>query len=217
MTSQPPGGRRRAHGSVGDALDAVRANSAGKSRGEIEQLLRDELAARGIELPEPLICSAADVLARPRGLLGHLRMLRFGVRALAAMASAASAISDVLEGADPGVGAVSDPAERPSAWVDVILDDDGRSALRSRRARLGLLAGARDQMAVRLEQHESPRSDIVVYAYVDADRVGTLVREDGVRYVPAISAARARGGRGLLTLGISTVEQDAQPRLRIAR
>jgi hypothetical protein len=52
---------------------------------------------------------------------------------------------------------------------------------------------------------------------VDEFRVGTLTRRDGARYLPAISAARERGERGLLTLGLSTVEHDGQPRLRIAR
>lgn len=215
MTGPPP--RRDRRTDLKDAIDAVRANSAGKSRDEVEQLLRDELAERGIDFPEPLIGAAADVLAHPRGprgLLSQARMLRFGMRTLAEMAAASTALSDVL--AERGVRATKDPADRMSAWVDVLLDEDGQGVLRSRRERLSLPADARDQVAVRLQRVETAPSGTVVAAYVDELRVGTLTRKDGLRYLPAIAAGRERGERGLLTLGLSTVAHDAQPRLRIA-
>lgn len=216
MTSPPPGGNRRTSDRMREAFDAVRANCEGKSRDEIERLLRDELAARGIEIPDSLIRPAADVLGSPRWLRGQIRMLRFGLRMLAVIDSESRAISDIFTGADPGVGAIKDPADPTSAWVDVVLDDDGKSALRMRRERLRLVAGARDQVAVRLERNETAVSGSLVDAYVDGDRVGTLTHGDGLRYLPAISAGRQRGERGLLTLGICTVEQDSRPRLRIA-
>src|SRR5215467_10776492 len=152
MSGPPPRGDHDTSGAIKDALDAVAANCYGKSRDEIEELLRDELAARRIEIPETLIRSAADVLARPRGVSGPMRMMRLALRTLTSMASAAAAMSDMLSGADPGLGAIKDPADRTSAWVDVVLDDEGRATLRSRRARLGLQASVGDQVAVRLER-----------------------------------------------------------------
>jgi hypothetical protein len=215
MTSPPPRRNRRAD--MKDAIDAVRANCAGCSRDEVEQLLRTELAARGLDSPEPLIGAAADVLAHPRSpraLTGYARMMRFGLRTLAEMVSSSDALSDFLT--DHGVGAIKDPADQTSAWVDVLLDDDGKGVLRLRRERLSLPAGARDQVAVRLQRVETGTTGGVVAAYVDELRVGTLTRKDSVRYLPAVAAGRERGERGLLTLGLSTVERDAQPRLRIA-
>jgi len=214
MTFPPP--RRDRRTAVQDAFAAVRANCAGKSRKEVEQLLRDELTGRGAEFPESLIRASADVLARPRGLPGQLRMLRFGLRALTATASEANAISRILSGADPGIGAIKDPADPASSWADVILDGEGKSALRTRRERLGLLTGVRDQVTVRLERIDTGSSGSSVAAYVDEHRVGTLAHTDGLRYLPAISAGRERGERGLLTLGLSTVEHDGRLRLRIA-
>jgi hypothetical protein len=214
MTDPPP--RRDRRNLIDEAFDAVRANSAGKSRAEVEQLLRDELSARGIDFPDYLIRRAADVLAHPGGVLGKVRMLRFGIAALAELAAKANALSDLLTGADPGVGAVEDPADRASAWVEVILNADGKGVLRSRRARLGLLAHERDQVAVRLQRSETATAGTVVAAYVDDFWVGTLGHRHGLRYLPAISAARERGERGLLALGVSTVEPDAEPSLRIA-
>jgi hypothetical protein len=213
MTDPPPWRGRRTP--FNDAFDAVQANCAGKSRDEIEQLLRDELTARGVDFPESLIRRAADVLAHPHGLPGKVAGLRFFLRFLAEVSAASDALSDFLT--NQGVGAIKDPADRTSAWVDVLLDDDGNGVLLSRRARLGLPAGARDQVAVRLQRVEPAAARGVIAAYVDEFRVGTLTRRDGARYLPAISAARERGERGLLTLGLSTVEHDGQPRLRIAR
>ena len=212
MTGPPPRGHRRT--AVSDAFDAVRANSAGKSRAEVEQLLREELAERGVEFPESLIGAAADILAHPRGLRSQVAALRFVLRALAAWHSASSRLTESF--ADTGFGAIKDPADRTSAWVDVLLDDDGKSVLRSRRARLGLRADARDQVAVRLQPVETAASGGVVAASVDELRVGTLTHKDGLRYLPAIAAGRERGERGLLTLGLCTMDHDAQPRLRIA-
>jgi hypothetical protein len=51
MTGPPPG-RDRCTG-IKDAIDAVRAKSAGKSRDEIEQLLRDELVDRASSFLNP--------------------------------------------------------------------------------------------------------------------------------------------------------------------
>jgi hypothetical protein len=212
VTGPPPGRDRRT--GIKDAIDAVRAKSAGKSRDEIEQLLRAELVERGVDFPESLIRAAADVLAHPRGLRGQVAALRYAVRSLAALHSASSTLTDGFAAA--GVGAIKDPADRTAAWVDVVLDDNGRDALRSRRARLSLPANARDQVAVRLQRVEAATSDSVVAASVDELRVGTLTHADGVRYLPAIAAGRERGERGLLTLGLSTMGHDAQPRLRIA-
>jgi hypothetical protein len=214
MTGPHPGRDRRS--AVKDAFDAVQADCAGKSRDEIEHLLSDELTARGVDLPESLIRAAADVLARPRGLRGRVNVLRYLLRTLAEVAAASNALSEMLTGAHPGAGAIKDPADRTSAWVDVILDENGTSTLRSRRERLGLAAGVRDQVTVRLERAGTATSGALVAAYVDEHRVGTLTRRDGSRYLPALSAAQERGERGLLTLGLSSVEPDAQPRLRIA-
>ena len=126
-------------------------------------------------------------------------------------------LSDILTGADPGAGPIKDPADPTSAWVEVILDDDGKGVLLTRRERLGLMADVRDQVAVRLERNESTTPGSSVGAYLDDHRVGTLSHKDGLRYLPAISAARDRGERELLTLGIATVDDRAQPRLRIAQ
>lgn len=70
MTDPLPERDRRTD--IWDAINAVRANCAGKSRDEVEQLLRDELSQRGIDYPESLIRPAADVLSHPRGLLGQV-------------------------------------------------------------------------------------------------------------------------------------------------
>ena len=211
MTGPPPQGHRRT--AVSDAFDAVRANSAGKSRAEVEQLLRDELAERGVELPDPLIQAAAEVLAHPRGLRGQMAAVRFFLRSLAELDAASRKLSDSF--AATGVGAIKDPADRTAVWVDVILDDDGKTVLRARRARLSLPADARDQVAVRLQPVETATSGSVVVVAVDELRVGTLTDKDGLRYLPAIAAGRERGERTLLTLGLSTVERDGQLRLRI--
>jgi hypothetical protein len=212
MTDPPPWRERRSP--VKDAFDAVRANCAGKSRDEVEQMLRNELAERGVDVPERLISAAAGVLAHPRGLLGQVRVLRFGVTAVAEWVAASDALSDFLS--NHGVGAIKDPADPTSTWVDVILDEDGKGVLRSRRERLSLPAGARDQVAVRLQRVETATSGTVVAAYVDEFRVGALPRRDGRRYLAAIAAGAERGERRLLTLGLSTAAQDGQPRLRIA-
>jgi hypothetical protein len=214
MSGPRPGRDRRS--AVKDAFDAVQANCAGKSRDEVEQLLRDELTARGVDFPESLIRAAADALARPVGLHGQVAVLRYFLRALAETASASNALSEMLTGAHPGAGAIKDPADRTSAWAEVILDENGTTTLRSRRERLGLPSGVRDQVAVRLERAGTATSDELVGAYVDEYQVGTLTRRDGLRYLPAISAALQRGERGLLVLGLSSVEPDASLRLRIA-
>jgi hypothetical protein len=215
LTDPPPRRDRRPIAYI-DALEAVSAKSAGKSRAEVEQLLRDELTERGLESPESLIRSAADVLTRPRGLFGHARTVRFGLRPAPGMASGAGWIADILAAGEAGAGPIKDPADRTSGWVDVLLDDGGKTVLRSRRERLSLPADARDQVAVRLQRVETATSASVVAAYVDEFRVGTLTRKDGVPYLPAIAAGRERGERGLLTLGLSTMTSDAEPRLRIA-
>jgi hypothetical protein len=215
MTGPPPRRDRRPIAYL-DALEAVAAKSAGKSRDEVEQLLRDELTERGLESPESLIRSAADALTRPRGLFGHARTVRFGLRSAPWMASGAGWIPDILAAEEAGAGPIKDPADRTSGWVDVLLDDGGKRVLLSRRERLSLSADARDQVAVRLQTVETATSGGVVAASVDELRVGVLTHKDGLRYLPAIAAGRERGERGLLTLGLSTVEREAQPRLRIA-
>lgn len=212
MTGPPPGRSRRTD--LTDAIDAVRAKCAGKSRSEVEQLLRDELTECGVEFPETLIHGAADVLAQPRGLRGQAAALRYFLLSLAEVHAASGTLTDSFAAA--GVGAIKDLADRTAAWVDVILDEDGKGVLRSRRERLSMPTDGRDQVAVRLRRVEAATSDSVVAAYVDELRVGTLMREDGVQYRSAIAAARERGERGLLTLGLATIADDAQPRLRIA-
>jgi hypothetical protein len=212
MTGPPPWGHHRT--AVSGVFDAVLAKSTGKSRDEVEQLLRDELAERDVEFPDSLIRAAADVLAHPRGLRGQVAAVRYMLRWLAELHSASSKLTDSF--ADAGVGAIKDPADRTSAWVDVLLDDDGKGVLRARRARLALPAGTRDQVAVRLQTVENATSGGVVAASVDELRVGALTHKDGLRYLPAIAAGRQRGERGLLTLGLSTMTPDAEPRLRIA-
>lgn len=219
---EPPRGERRTYDSIRDLLAAVQARCAGKSLDETEQILREEMHARGVDIPEPvvrrtasMIRAAAAVEAHPRGLIGQLRGLRFLLAIIAAAAADSDDVNDILSGSKPGAGPIKDPSDPTSAWVDVILDDNGKRALFTRRARLGLMAGVRDQVAVRLERREDSRSSID--AYIDDDRVGTLRHRDGSRYLPAIYAARQRGERGLLTLGIATAKDDAEPRLRIAQ
>lgn len=160
MADPPHDSSRRRSDPVDEAFEAVRAQAAGKNRDEIRQLLKDELTARGVDLPEGLIWSAADVLAHPHGLSSKVRMLRFGWRMLASIASESDALSDLFEGRNAGQGAISDPAARMSGWVEVILDDHGKAVLRSRRKRLGLTEAARDQVAVRLE-HSGILGDLI--------------------------------------------------------
>jgi hypothetical protein len=151
------------------------------------------------------------------GCAAKLLGLRIFLQLLRSIASASDELSDILTGTDPGAGVVKDPDDPTSAWVDVILDIDGKRALLSRRERLGLMADARDQVAVRLERIESTTPGSSVDAYVDDRRVGTLSHRDCLRYLPAISAARDRGERGLVTLWIATGDDAAQPRLRVAQ
>lgn len=165
MTDPPPGRGWGGGGPVADAFEAVRAQADGKSREEITQLLTSELTARGVELPETLIGSMADVLAHPHRLSARLRALRGEWRVLAEIVSHARSVSDIFEGKDTGTGAISDSGGRPPGWVEVILDDHGKAVLRSRRTRLGLPAGTRDQVAVRLERTGHGPVD----AYVDTE------------------------------------------------
>lgn len=154
----------------------------------------------------------ADVLAHPHGLSGRLRALRAGWRLLADIVSQARSVSDIFENKDTGTGAISDPGGRASGWVEVILDEHGKAVLRSRRTRLGLPAGTRDQVTVRLERTGDGR----VHVYVDTDHVGTLAPADGRRYLAAMAAPPDHLPGRLLTLGLATITADSEPALRIA-
>ena len=74
-------------------MGAVQARCAGKSLDEVERILREEMGARGVEIPERAIRRTAsmirafadveaDVEAQPRGLIGQLRGLRLLLRSL---------------------------------------------------------------------------------------------------------------------------------------
>jgi hypothetical protein len=207
------------HATVADAIDAVRANSAGKSQIEIEQLLKDELTACGIDYPEPLVQSAAAVIAHPSGILGQARMLRYGVRALANLVVQVGRLSKVFEGAE----VIQDRSGTPqhffmpgqaTGWVDVLVDEPGRQILRAQARTRESEERDRDIVPLRLDYNGMRSSGPVVDVYIDRDHVGTLASEDGTRYLRAISAARARGG-SLTTTGVLTVSEDGV-RLRIA-
>jgi hypothetical protein len=77
-----------------DLLAAVQAKCEGKSRAEIEQILREELAVRGFDMPErmigptvSMIQSFAEAEAYPPGLIGQLRGLQWFLRTIKAAAS----------------------------------------------------------------------------------------------------------------------------------
>jgi uncharacterized membrane protein YccC len=80
-----------------DLMEAVQARCAGKSLDEVEQTLREEMVARGVEIPERAIRRTAsmirafadveaDVEAQPRGLIGQVRGLRLLLRTIAVAA-----------------------------------------------------------------------------------------------------------------------------------
>jgi hypothetical protein len=77
-----------------DLLAAVQAKCEGKSRAEIEQILREELDVRGLEMPEPgigptvfMIQAGAETQTYPHGFVGQLRVLRWLLRTIKAAAS----------------------------------------------------------------------------------------------------------------------------------
>jgi hypothetical protein len=97
-TSEPPRGEHGTYDSMKDLMAAVHVRSAGKSLDEIEQILREEMSARGVLVPERAIPRTvsmirgfadveADVVAQPRGLIGQLRGLRLLLRVIGAAAS----------------------------------------------------------------------------------------------------------------------------------
>jgi hypothetical protein len=97
-TSEPPRGQHGTYESMKDLMEAVQPRCADKSLDEIEQILREEMSARGVEIPERAIPRTvsmirgfadveADVEAQPRGLIGQLRGLQLLLRAIAAAAS----------------------------------------------------------------------------------------------------------------------------------
>jgi hypothetical protein len=77
-----------------DLLSAVHAKCEGKSRAEIEQILREALAVRGISMPErmieptvSMIQAGAEAQTYPPGLVGQLRGMRLFLRTIKASAS----------------------------------------------------------------------------------------------------------------------------------
>jgi hypothetical protein len=188
----------------------VQAKSAGKSKAEVTQLLKDELSERGIELSEPLIRSAAGIVAHPGGLLGQVRGIRFGLRALIDMATQMGRLSnlfdepDVVKDNTAGYFFVPD---QTSGWVDVVVDDEGQALLRSRASGRVLEQGGRDMVPVKLEPGEPNMPGPAVNVYVEGRRVGMLADDDAGRYLPAISAARGRGG-SLETFGVLAAQHE---------
>lgn len=216
-SAQAPSGNQKSRTGVDDAIAAVRAQSAGKNKAEITQLLKNELNERGIELSEPLIRSAAGIIAHPGGPSGKIRMLRFGLRALTDMGTQMGQISKLFEEADIVQDTTAAPylfmPDQASGWVDVVVSDEGEALLRSRgEGRMRDQAG-RDMVPVRLESGSPDAPGPAVDVYVEGNRVGTLAHDDAARYLPAISAAREHRG-SLQTFGMLAA-QHQQLTLRI--
>lgn len=204
--------RKRAdHQSRQDALNAVAAESRGKTREEVRGLLINEFRSRALDVPPDLVIeSMIDSITPP----GSVNSIFAFARLSTGIGGEIGKLFRLFKGLQRLEGPVIAPGAAPEQ-VDVLLNDEAEVFLRSRASDAGKDELVPQMVAVSLEPSTSGQPPRAVLVRLDGRFVGTLNQHDGLALTDALSAANSQNEK-LMMLGVYEPRSAASPpRLRV--
>jgi hypothetical protein len=204
--------RRRAdRQSRQDALNAVAAESRGKTREEVRGLLINEFRSRALDVPPDLVIeSMIDSITLP----GSVNSIFAFARLSAGIGGEVGKLFRLFKGLQRLEGPAVAPGVAPEQ-MDVLLNDEAEIFLRSRASDAGKDELVPQVVAVSLEPSTSEQPPQAVLVRLDGRSVGTLNQHDGLALTDVLSAANSQNEK-LMMLGVYEPRSaGSPPRLRV--
>jgi hypothetical protein len=205
-----------------EASAEARANSMGKSREEIREILIAALHARGLQPPpQPVVELELDNIMMNRGVIGRVHMAARGITTLAGLGSEIiKAIRRHPQSDDPKLTLAKDPilvdADRSLPTIEVKVDPDAQYLLDPTGGHEGFEHTDESVIFVRLEGVLPPIVGALIAIYFGDHRVGVLSLTHSAAY-QALLEASTRSNRPLVAEAIRRRGADGTWRLYLYR